>query len=155
MNMKSNCNKGTTLIEMIIAFAISSVIFLILGFVMERSIGSCNKGFKRMNMMQNADTAVFIIEKALREGMDSDITAAGRTITISNGSGLVSNIWQENDLIRACLNGGATIYILENVKSLNFSIAPTTAPAIQYGIVMENNDQVYKATATIRHRSRF
>jgi competence protein ComGC len=125
MNMKSYCNKGTTLIEMIIAFAISSVIFLILGFVMERSIGSCNRGFKRMNMMQNADTAVFIIEKALREGMDSEITAPGKTIAIRNGSGS------------------------------DFSIAPTTAPAVQYGIVMENNDQVYKATATIRHRSRF
>lgn len=150
--------KGFTLVELIIALIISTMIVLAVGGIIVSTFSFWQKGEEQINLQRDISYAALVMEKNIREGISFNIPSNTELdINQASGTGTVTaSFWLDipNNNLMADLGAGGYI-LVNNVQDLSFTVSSTSSPAVNITLTLNKDNKSSYLESTVMPRNRF
>ena len=121
-------NKGFTLVELMVAIIILSIVVLSVGMILTSSWRFWNNGWQQVGVQRDASYAFSRIEKVVRAGSSAVVLGGGSGLQVTSNS--ITNTFQLNGNVLQLITGSTTENIVSGVQNNTpFSILGNTVTA--------------------------
>lgn len=146
--------KGFTLVELIIALIISTMILFAVGGIIVSTFSFWQKGEEQINLQKDISYAALVMEKNIREGISfGPPPPSGTQLNINQASGII-RFWLDNNNLMADLGAGGYI-LVNNVQDLSFTVSSASSPAVNITLTLNKDNKSSYLESTVMPRNRF
>lgn len=122
--MKTNVQKGFTLVEVIMAAVIGAIVILASGTVLVTSHTFLDRGIEKANLQRDASYAMLRISRSIKAGRSAELESDGKAIKIYRDADWIRFFLDENSSDLKCEIEGEEpqSVITDNVEDLQFNL---------------------------------
>lgn len=153
MKRYSKPNKGFTIVELMVAALISSIMAITVGSMLYYSYLAWSRNRDTVEMQRDATISMDMIARAIRPAYGADVQASGSTLTVGSKSFYVNsgNLWYDPDTDPA-ISGDEVEIVYGKVNSLSF-VEDTTLHTVSVDMVLQNKVDTITVSAVIGYRT--
>ena len=120
INKNAKRYKGMTLVELLVAAVITTIVILGVGTVMASGYKSLNRGFKRVDLQRDASYAMFVFSLPVKEATGAAIEEEGSKLIIDNRDGTQTIFFHDSDTkeLKKQIDENEPHILIKNVEDL-------------------------------------
>ena len=153
MKTKTKLRKGLTLIELVVAIAVSAIVILAAGVVIGLGQTSWNQTWRKVNLQRDASVAMLWMSQSIKAAAAAQKSADGRILYIPSQSSPTTTFTyfaDTNDL--ECLTGGQTrTIIVGTVNDLQFDVIGSNQVKIDLSLKKDDAETHFQTTVMMRN----
>ena len=153
MKTKTKLRKGLTLIELVVAIAVSAIVILAAGVVIGLGQTSWNQTWRKVNLQRDASVAMLWMSQSIKAAAAAQKSADGRILYIPSQSSPTTTFTyfaDTNDL--ECLTGGQTRTIVDGtVNNLQFDVVGSNQVKIDLSLKKDDAETHFQTTVMMRN----
>ena len=153
MKTKTKFRKGLTLVELVVAIAVSAIVILAAGVVIGLGQTSWNQTWRKVNLQRDASVAMLWMSQSIKAAAAAQKSADGRILYIPSQSSPTTTFTyfaDTNDL--ECLTGGQTRTIVDGtVNNLQFDVVGSNQVKIDLSLKKDDAETHFQTTVMMRN----
>lgn len=153
MNTKTKFRKGLTLIELVVAVAVGTVVVLAAGIVIALGQTSWDQTWRKVSLQRDASLAMLRMSQSIKAAASAQKSTDGRILYIPSQSSPTTTftyLADTNDL--QCLTGGQTRTIIDGtVNNLQFNVVGTNQVTIDLSLKEDSAQVQFQTTVMMRN----
>jgi prepilin-type N-terminal cleavage/methylation domain-containing protein len=153
MKTQTRFRRGLTLIELVVAIAVSAIVILAAGVVVGLGQTSWNQTWKKVNLQRDASLAMLWMGQYIKAAASAQKSTDGRILYIPSQASPTTTftyLADTNDL--QCQTGGQTRTIIDGtVNYLQFDVVGTNQVKIDLILKEDGAETHFKTTVMMRN----
>lgn len=151
MRTKTKFRKGFTIVELMVAIMVGSIVVIAAGMVMVMGQTAWNQTWRKVNLQRDASLAMLTMSKSIKSAASATVDPNGKILRITDSNAISSSYVMSASSLQYIAGGVTRTVISNEVNNVQFSVVGNNRVTIDLTLNKDNAETRFISTVMMRN----